>query len=95
MVKNLSHQNWVQQQFEKYLRSSYEFCVFNEVKNTRNSLVHESFKNGLTQNEIDELRDELMEKIYNAYKMSGFLYKNLFKKYNIEQAPNILFNLSN
>lgn len=122
MAKNLSHQNWVLQQFDKYLKSSYrnviihasiiegvlrnesgkntfdlankslllskkitssEFCIFNEVRNIRNSLVHESFKNKLAQNEIDELRDSLMEKIHKAYKISIFLNKNLFKKYKI------------
>lgn len=132
MVKNLSHQNWVLQQFEvKYLKSSYrnviihasiiegslrkesgksnfdlanksllqskkiissEFCILNDVRNIRNSLVHESFKNGLTQNEIDKLRDKLMEKIHIAYKVSSFLDEDLFKKYNIKRPSNIMFN---
>ena len=135
MVKNLSHKNWVLQQFEaKYLKSSYrnviihasiiegilrnesgksmfdlankslllskkisssEFCIFNGVRAIRNNLVHESFKNGLAQNEIDGLRDNLMENIHNAYKVSSFLDKNLFRKYNIKRAPSILLNLSN
>jgi len=101
MSKNLNHQDWVVQQFNKYLRKQYrdviihssiiegvlrneskkgsfdqaskallrsgkinstEFRVFNEVREIRNNLVHESFRNQLVQNDIDGLRDELMKK---------------------------------
>ena len=133
MVKNLSHNDWVKQQFEaKYLRRSYrnvvihssiiegtlvnssgkkrntfdeankslshtgkisssEFCIFNEIRNIRNQLVHESFKNKLVQNQIDGLRDDLMKKIHEAYKMSSFLNEKLFKKYNLERPSCIIF----
>ena len=67
--------------------TSSEFCVFNEIRNIRNNLVHESFKNGLAQNEIDGLRDNLMKKIHNAYKSSSFLNNKLFKKYEIKRSP--------
>lgn len=122
MVKNLSHNDWVIQQFQKYLRTSYrnvlihasiiegtlrnesrkktfdlankyllysgkinssEFSIFDEIRKLRNSLVHDSVKNKLVQNEIDELRDELMEKILKVYKISNFLNDKLFKKYKI------------
>lgn len=72
---------------------SSEFCVFNKVRKTRNKLVHGIFKNGgLPQNDIDELRDDLMKKIHEAYRMSNFLNEKLFKKYKITRAPSITFN---
>jgi adenine-specific DNA methylase len=122
MVKNLNHNDWVKQQFEKYLKSTYrnviihssiiegtlknessknkfdlanksllnskkitqaEFNIFDKIRDLRNKLVHESFKNHLVQNDIDNLRDSLMNKIHEAYKKSVFLEKNLLKKYNI------------
>ena len=135
MAKNLSHHDWVIQQFEeKYLKVSYrdvlihssiiegtlrneskqnkfdlanksllrdgginseEFCIFDEIRKIRNSLVHDSFKNQLVQNEIDKLRDNLMEKIHTAYRMSNFLEKKLFQKYEIDRTPIITFDPTN
>lgn len=131
MAKNLSHKDWVKQQFNKYLKSSYrnvfvhssiiegilvnesgmdkfdsankfllcsqkitssEFCVFNEIRKIRNSLAHDIFKKKLPQNDIDKLRDDLMEKIQKAYKISSFLDKKIFKKYGITRPQAILFN---
>ena len=130
MVKSLSHDDWVRQQFKKFLRRSYrdvlvhssiiegtlrnetgerwfsdaikalqksgritssEFDVFDAVRDTRNRLVHDSFKDGLVQNQIDGLRDKLIEKILEAYKISRFLDKALFLKYNIVRGPTITF----
>ncbi|OGL52764.1 hypothetical protein A3K55_01410 [Candidatus Shapirobacteria bacterium RBG_13_44_7] len=132
MVRNLTHGEWVLQQFEeRYLRSSYrnvlihasiiegtlrnesgserfysaneylnnnhiitpaEYYVFDEVRDTRNKLIHDSFKDGLEQNAIDELRDELMEKIHEAYRISDLLNRNLFQKYDIPRLAIITFN---
>ncbi len=123
MVRNLSHDDWVRQQFEeRYLKAFYrnvlihssiiegtlrnesgrdkfasankallssgkinssEFCIFDEIRKIRNRLVHDSFKDGLVQNEIDGLRDELMKKIHEAYRISSFLDVTLFTKYRI------------
>lgn len=129
MAKNLSHQDWVKQQFDKYLKSSYrnvfvhssiieailvnvsgmdkfdsanklllcsqkinssEFCVFNNIRKIRNKLAHNIFKGkGLSQNDIDKLRDDLMEEMHNAYRISVFLNDKLFKKYNLKRNSNI------
>ena len=122
MVRNLSHNDWVIQQFKKYLRPSYrdviihtsiiegvlrneskkgsfdsankfllqskkidssEFYMFNEVRDIRNKLIHESFMNKLVQNEIDKLRDDLRVKILYAYQNSNFLDNTIFKQYNV------------
>ncbi|MDP1845944.1 MAG: hypothetical protein Q8L09_04335 [Candidatus Moranbacteria bacterium] len=135
MSKNLSHHDWVVQQFDKYLRKQYrdvfihssiiegvlvneskersfdlankrllcskkiyssEFCVFNEIRDIRNKLAHDIFKkDGLTQKDIDKLRDDLMEKIHKAYKISSFLEDKLFKKYKINRSSIITFNPTN
>jgi len=132
MVRNLSHDDWVRQQFEdKYLKTSYrnvlvhssiiegtlrnesgrktfdlankqllcsgkisssEFCIFDEIRDIRNRLVHDSFKNGFVQNEIDGLRDELMKKILEAYRISSFLNVTLFMEYRIVRVARIPFN---
>ena len=131
MVKNLSHADWVRQQFDKRrLRSEYrnvlihssiiegtlrnksgrrtfdmanrrllcsgkitscEFCIFNEIRTIRNRLVHDSFKDGLVQNQIDGLRDELMRKILQAYRISVFLNDALFARYALARLPAIVF----
>lgn len=132
MVRDLSHDDWVRQQFEgKYLKTSYrnvlihssiiegtlrnesgretfhsankalshsgkigpsEFRIFDEIRDIRNHLVHESFKNGLIQNQIDGLRDELMKKILEAYRISSFLNVTLFMRYRIVRVASIPFN---
>jgi len=132
MVKNLSHDDWVRQQYEaRYLKSEYrnvlihssiiegtlrnnsgqkqfasaiqqlacsgrisasESCMFDGIRKVRNSLVHDSFKNGLIQKEIDDLRDELMGKILEAYSNSGFLNDRLFLKYKIVRVARIAFS---
>jgi len=131
MVKNLSHNNWVLQQFEdKYLKASYrnvlihssiiegvlrnesgengfklaikflfdlgkitddEFKKFDDIRNTRNCLVHDSFRNGLDQKDIDNARDDLMKKIHGAYRVSNFLNEKLFEKYQIVRPSRITF----
>lgn len=70
---------------------SSEFCVFDEIRGVRNSLIHDSFRNGLVQNEIDGLRDELKEKILKAYRISKFLDNKLFKRYKISRPTCIRF----
>jgi len=75
VLRNKSKKDKIDSANKFLLRSekitSSDFCIFNEVRKTRNSLVHESFKNKLTQNEIDGLRNNLMEKVHSAYKVSG------------------------
>ncbi|KKW19074.1 hypothetical protein A2852_02045 [Candidatus Adlerbacteria bacterium RIFCSPHIGHO2_01_FULL_54_23] len=135
MAKNLSHQDWVKQQFGKYLKSSYrnvfvhssiiegilanesgmdkfdsankfllcsqkinssEFCVFNNIRKIRNKLAHDIFKRkGLSQNEIDKLRDDLMKEIHNAYIVSNFLNNKLFEKYKLKRSSVIGFEPAN
>ena len=135
MAKNLSHKDWVKQQFDKYPKSSYrnvfvhssiiegilvnesgmdkfdsankfllcsqkinssEFCVFNNIRKIRNKLAHNIFKGkGLSQNHIDKLRDDLMEEIHNAYKVSIFLDCKLFKKYKLERSSIVKFKTGN
>jgi len=132
MAKNLSHRDWVLQQFKnEYLETNYrnvlihssiiegvlrnesrektfdlankfllcsmkitspEFCVFNEVRDIRNSLIHDSFRKGLVQNDIDGLRNKLMERIHGAYRMSKFLNERLFRKYKIGRSSSIQFD---
>ncbi len=70
---------------------SSEFGVFDEIRDKRNQLVHDSFKNRLTQNEVANLRDDLMKKICEAYRISSFLDNTLFRKYNIVRSPKIAF----
>lgn len=72
--------------------TSSEFCVFNEVRDIRNSLIHDSFRKGLVQNDIDGLRDKLMERIHGAYRMSKFLNEKLFKKYEISRSSSVRFD---
>lgn len=74
--------------------TSNEFCIFNDIRNIRNSLVHDSFKNGLNQDEIDRLRDSLMEKIHLAYRKSNFLDKKLLKKYAVPRLNTIKFDIN-
>lgn len=73
--------------------TSSEFCIFNEIRKIRNSLAHDIFKKkGLAQKDIDKLRNDLMEKIHKAYKVSIFLDQKIFKKYKITRSPVITFN---
>ena len=58
----------------------------------RNSLVHDSFKDRLVQRQIDGLRDKLMKKILEAYRISSFLNDTLFMKYGLVRVPSITFN---
>lgn len=72
--------------------SASEFCVFNEIREIRNKLVHRIFvKTGLSQNEIHKLIVDLMKKIRLAYKISTFLKNKLFSKYNIPRPADIKF----
>jgi len=69
-----------------------EFCVFDEIRKIRNKIAHEIFKKKLSQKKIDELLDNLMKKIHEAYKISDFLNKSLFTKYSIPRILIIAFN---
>ena len=131
MAKNLTHQQWIEEQFKpKYLNVTYrnvllhasiieamvtkhsgmrnfdpgnkfllcagyitkdEFCVFDSIRNERNKLVHNIFskKGGLTQNQILEIMQNLMEVIHKAYKSSKFLDENLFNKYKLTRCSSI------
>jgi hypothetical protein len=69
--------------------SPEEFNAFEEVREVRNKLIHEVFKDGLDEDQIVRLRDTLMEKIITAYRISKFLDGNVFKKYGIQRLPKI------
>lgn len=96
-LRNESRRNKFDLANKQLLRSgkinSSEFCIFNKIRTIRNSLVHDSFRDGLVQDEIDELRDELMKRIIEAYKISSFLNVTLFKKYRIVRPSCIAFDL--
>jgi hypothetical protein len=70
-----------------------EFNAFEEVREVRNKLIHESFKDGLTEDRIEGLRDTLRKKILTAYKISKFLDDEVFKKYGIQRLPKIALKL--
>jgi len=57
--------------------------AFNEVRNARNTLVHDIVKKEASQRQIDQWLKDLMNKVLKAYRMSTFLNDELFKKYNI------------
>ncbi|MDQ5968959.1 MAG: hypothetical protein QG579_116 [Patescibacteria group bacterium] len=61
-----------------------ETRIFDKIKNTRNSLIHDSFRKEFDQDKIDGLRDLLMVQIQEAYKESHFLERNLINKYKIK-----------
>ena len=71
---------------------SPEFCVFNKIREIRNKIAHEIFKNKLDEKNINQLRDNLMWKIHEAYKISRFLNDKLFKRYVITRPTSIKFN---
>jgi hypothetical protein len=68
---------------------AFEFCLFNEIREIRNKLVHRIFKKRLSSNQIDSLIKQLMEKIRDAYRKSTFLDNALFKKYNIPRGSTL------
>jgi hypothetical protein len=51
MVKNLNHNDWVKQQFEKYLKSTY-----------RNVIIHSSIIEGTLKNESGKNKFDLANK---------------------------------
>lgn len=71
-----------------------EATIFGEIKDLRDSLAHEIFKNGgLSQDAIyHQLIKPLMAKIRKAYIVSPFLQKELFEKYKIVRPDIIAFN---
>jgi hypothetical protein len=71
------------------IMSPAEFNAFEEVRELRNKLIHESFKDGLDEDQILGLRDTLREKILMAYTISKFLDSKVFKKYGIQRLPKI------
>ncbi len=69
--------------------SPEEFNAFEDVREVRNKLIHEIFKDGLGEDQILELRDTLNKKILTAYRISKFLDNIVFKKYGITR-PSII-----
>ncbi|UCF79100.1 MAG: hypothetical protein JSW03_02265 [Candidatus Eiseniibacteriota bacterium] len=65
--------------------------VFTKVKDLRNDLIHDSYRNKYTERQILAVRDKLMEKIREAYSISKFLNCKLFLKYNIDRPASITF----
>lgn len=92
-VRNVSSQGKFKQANDSLKKSRTitpeEYRAFEEVRDVRNKLVHESFKDGYTQDEIEDSRDTLMKKILTAYRISTFLDNRLFKKYGIPRPPKI------
>lgn len=68
-----------------------EARMFDKIRETRNSLVHTILKKQLTQDQIYGLLDDLLKKLLEAYRGSGFLDATLFSKYGIVRAPKIAF----
>jgi hypothetical protein len=75
--------------------TSFEFCIFNEIREIRNKIAHEIFKKQLKEKDINKLRDDLMSKIKEAYRKSSFLNIKLLKKYSIERKDVIKFEPEN
>lgn len=64
----------------------HEYQAFNEIRKIRNKIAHGIFKGGgFSQRDVDELRDDLMDKIRYAYQISIFLEDKLFKKYSLRR----------
>lgn len=80
--KSLLHSNQI---------NSDEFCIFNAIRKIRNSLAHRIIKSTFSQDDMDELLTNLINKIHEAYKYSKFLNKELICEYNIKRSPLILF----
>lgn len=68
-----------------------EYDAFEGVREVRNKLVHEIFKDGFNEDQILDLRDTVLKKIIAAYRISKFLDDKLFKKYGIPRLPKIEF----
>lgn len=60
-----------------------ELEAFDEVRNARNKLVHHIVEKEASQKEIEQWRDDLMNKVLKAYRTSTFLNDELFTKYSI------------
>lgn len=71
--------------------NSTEFCVFNTIRKIRNSLAHNIIKRTFSQDDMDKLLADLINKIYEAYKCSKFLNKELIDKYDIKRPSIISF----
>ncbi len=67
-----------------------EFDKFEQIRLTRNDLIHKIFERRLSQCDIDGLRDRLMALIHDVYKTSVFLQKYLFDEYSIEKNSKFL-----
>ena len=59
--------------------------AFHEVRNARNKLVRDIVKKEASQKEIEQWRDDLMDKVLKAYWTSTFLNDELFTKYSISK----------
>lgn len=68
-----------------------EFSAFNSIRETRNSLAHNIIKKTFSQDDMDELLTNLINKIREVYKSSKFLNKELINKYNIKRSSIISF----
>jgi len=69
--------------------SPAEFNAFEKVREVRNKLIHESFKDGLDEDQILGLRDTLRKKILIAYTISEFMDSKVFNMYRIQRLPKI------
>lgn len=70
-----------------------EFCIFNTIREIRNSLAHKIIEKNFSQDDMDKLLVSLIAKIHEAYKSSKFLDKELIKKYDIKRPSIILFEV--
>ncbi|OHB66441.1 MAG: hypothetical protein A2Y77_03825 [Planctomycetes bacterium RBG_13_62_9] len=60
--------------------------AFHEVREARNKLVHRIVTETASQEQIEQWRDDLMNRVLKAYWMSPFLNDELFTKYNIAKS---------
>ncbi len=64
-----------------------ERAALHDLRRARNELVHDCFKKGYDQSQIEALRNGVMKKILTVYKLSKYLNEKLFKEYKIKKRP--------
>jgi len=57
--------------------------AFHRVREARNKLVHRIVTEMASQEQVEQWRDDLMNRVLKAYWMSPFLNDELFTRYNI------------
>jgi hypothetical protein len=72
--------------------SQEEFEVFDRIRDLRNKLVHDIFRNSFDQNRIERYGKRLEKNILRAYRESQFLEDKLFQPYGIKRTSEIQFN---